>query len=142
MAERMIRALMVEPGRHPHGVWLPLSYEGLRNAIEGDVTNFCAVRVREVEPGIYVLYNDEGVPFDLPGNRHVGKMVFCGVFYVIAADEKGCVVSLSNDTLRRYQRLLWEPERIPYQELVQAYMDDALRQLDEIEFSDLTDIYY
>ena len=136
MTERMIRALMVEPGRHPHGVWLPLSYDGLANAVKYGDGDLDRARVRKIEPGVYVLYNDGGVLLDLPCNRHVGKMAICGVFYVIAADEQGYIMSLPDDTLRRYQRLLWEPEEIPYHELVQAHMDDFLRQLDEIEFSD------
>ena len=142
MAERMIRALMVEPGKPPHGVWMVLSHESLSNAVRNGDDDLGRARIRKVEPGVYVLYNDGGILLDLPGNRRVGKMAICGVFYVIATDEQGYIMSLPDDTLRRYQRLLWEPEEIPYHELVQAHMDDFLRQLDEIEFSDPTDIYY
>lgn len=136
MAERMIRALMVEPGKHPHGAWLALSHESLSNAVKNGADDSGDARIRKIEPGVYVLYNDGGILSDLPGNRHVGTMVICGVFYVIAADEQGYIMSLPDDTLRRYQRLLWDSEEIPYHELVQAHMDDFLRQLDEIEFSD------
>ena len=142
MSEYMIRALMVEPGRHPHGAWLPLSHEGLSNAVKSDSADLCMARVRKIEPGVCVLYNDGGILFDLPGNRHVGKMALCGVFYVIAADEQGNIVSLPDDVLQKYKSLLWEPEEMSYHELVQAHMDDILRQLDEIEFSNSTDIYY
>ena len=135
MAERMIRALMVEPGKHPHGVWLPLSHDGLANAVKYGDGDLDRARARKIEPGVYVLYNDGGVLLDLPCNRHVGKMALCGVFYVIATDERGDIMSLPDDTLRRYKSLLWNPEYIPYHKLVRSYMDDFLRQLDELEFS-------
>ena len=136
MAECMIRALMVELGEPPCGVWLPLSHESLSNAVKSGDDDLGRARIRRIEPGVCVLYNDGGVLLDLPCNRHVGTMALCGVFYVIAADEQGYIMSLPDDALLRYQRLLWNPEEIPYHELVRAYMDDFLRQLDEIEFSD------
>lgn len=142
MAERMIRVLMVEPGEPPHAVWIPLTHDSLSNAVKNGADDLGNARIRKVEPGVYVLYNDGGILSDLPGNRHVGTMVICGVFYVIAADEQGYIKSLPDSILRRYQKLLWDPEEIPYRELVQAHMSDFLRQLDEIEFSDSTDIYY
>ena len=135
MVEQRITALMIEPGEHPKVTSLLATNQGFRDTVSFGCDDPGVARVEKLEPGVYVLYCDEGFPLELEGNRHIGDTIFAGTIYIIAADKKGNPVSLSGDILQKYMVMLWEPEEISYHDLAQAYADKLSKDLDEIAFS-------
>lgn len=135
MVERKITALIIEPGKHPKVKSLLATNQGFQDAVSFGLDNPGIARVKKLEPGVYVLYCDEGFPLELEGNRHIGNMVFAGTIYVIATDKKGNPVSLPDDILQKYMVTLWEPEEISYHELTRSYTERFLKALDETVFS-------
>lgn len=133
--EHRITALMFEPRKHPKVTSLLATNQGFQDAVSYGCDDPGVARVKKLEPGVYVLYCDEGFPLELEGNRRIGDTIFAGVIYIIAADKKGKPVSLPGDVLQKYMGTLWEPEEISYHDLAQAYADSLSRSLDEIAFS-------
>lgn len=134
MKRHIIQTLMVEPGKNPVCAYLPLNRAALDQAVGVNASSSGVARVKEIDPGIYALYQDEGIPFELEGNRRVGNQIIAGVFYVIAADELGNVSTLSDRDLKKYQERFWKPEKYTFEEMIQEYMEASLRALDELEF--------
>lgn len=135
MTEHRITALMIEPGKHPKVTSLLATNQGFQDAVSCGLDDPGIAKVKKLEPGVYVLYCDEGFPLELEGNRHIGDTIFAGTIYIIATDKKGTPVSLPGDILQRYMVILWEPEAISYHDLVLAYFDAFIRSLDETVFS-------
>ena len=135
MAEHRITALMIEPGKHPKVTSLLATNKGFQDAVSFGYDDPGVARVKKLEPGVYVLYCDEGFPLELEGNRHIGDTIFAGTIYIIAADKEGNPVSMPGDILQKYMVTLWEPEEISYHDMAQAYADSLSRSLDEIAFS-------
>ena len=142
MKRHIIQTLLVEPGRNPVCAYLPLKRAAMEQAIGINASSVGVARVKEIDPGIYILYQDEGIPLELEGNRRVGSQIITGTFYVIAADGRGNIGSLSNYDLQKYQERFWEPETFTYEEMLQGCLETSLRALDELEFCQKINTYY
>ena len=134
MKRHIIQTLLVEPGKNPVCAYLPLNRAAMEQAVGVNKSSVGVARVKEIDPGVYVLYQDEGIPLELEGNRRVGSQIIAGVFYVIAADEHGNIGSLSDYDLQKYQERFWEPETFIFEEMLQNCLETSLRALDELEF--------
>ena len=133
MDKRMIRVLIVAPGKHPEPAYLtPSSVLDIIGSLCADIKNH--VRSKCLEEKLYVIYSKEGPLLDLQGNRRIDGQIITGLFFVVATDAIGNIVSLNDAELEHCKALLWEPEEFRYEEVLDAYFADKYEELDEFVF--------
>ena len=77
MEKKKIRTLMVAPDDLPREVWMPVSLQAFRAAVNIGAEEEGDVRARKVDDNIYVIYHRFECFAGLEGNRMVGNRIEC-----------------------------------------------------------------
>ncbi len=103
MNENKIRVVKIEPNKHPEYTFIPSSLEGLQEAVGGlvEIVHLC--------DNCHILCNEEGKIFGLEPNRFYGEDIIVGNMYIIKIDEDGDIISLSDEDVKKYMTLFYEP---------------------------------
>ena len=56
------------------------------------------------------MCNEEGKLIGLEGNRRLGNDILVGVFYIMSENDVGELQSLTEQKIKYYTELFWEPE--------------------------------
>lgn len=110
MVKKEIKALMVEPGKHPVVVMLNDDLDSLQKAVSIDADYQGLIEIIGIGSGDCILCNEEGKLIGLEGNRRLGSDIIAGVFYIVSEGEDGNLVSLSEEKIKYYTEKFWEPE--------------------------------
>lgn len=135
MATKIIKALLVEPGKHPKTTYIPLSKNVFNDIVSIDSELGSHTSTFKINDDVAAIYNGDGLLHDLPGNRRLGNKIIAGVFLIVAVDPFGHIRSMPNDILLKYKSMLWYPEQIPSSEIYRSHFDYLYQSLDEPEFS-------
>ena len=117
MKEKRIKALMVKPNERPCAVELCNDLNSLQKAVSIGADNQGLIEFVYLEDNISILCNEEGKLIGLEANRRLGKDILCGVFYVVAEDEEGNLISLTAEQERKYSNMFWDPDVIAVDEI-------------------------
>ena len=109
--KKQIKALMIEPNKHPSVVTLNTDLDSLQNAVSG------LIEFVYLEDNVSILCNEEGKLIGLEPNRRLGKDIICGVFYVVAEDDEGDLISLTKAQQEHYAKMFWTPDVIDKDEV-------------------------
>ena len=120
MNTKTITALMVEPNEHPKAVQLQTDLDSLQKAVSIGADYQGLIELLPLEKTALLICNEEGKLIGLPGNRHIGRDVIAGVFYVIGSDSRHNFISLTEQQLEHYKALFWEPEDLSAQDVEHA----------------------
>jgi hypothetical protein len=112
MKEKRIKALMIEPGKHPCVVELTNDLDSLQKAVSIGAPDQGLVEFVYIEDNVSILCNEEGKLIGLEPNRRLGEDILCGVFYVVAENNNGDLKSLTQEQQDRYSKMFWEPDVI------------------------------
>lgn len=110
MVKKEIKALMVEPGKHPVVVMLKRDLDSLQKAVSIGADYQGLIEIIGIGSGDCILCNEEGKLIGLEGNRRLGSDIIAGVFYIMSEGEDGDLVSLSDEKIKYYTKKFWEPE--------------------------------
>ena len=110
MNKKEIKALMVEPGKHPKVTTLGTELDNLQKAVSIGADYQGLIEIISIGNGDCLLCNEEGKLIGLEGNRRVGNDIIVGVFYITESDDEGNLVSLSEERIKYYTERFWEPE--------------------------------
>ena len=110
MVKKKIKALMVEPGKHPVVTELSDDLDSLQKAISIGADYQGLIEIIGIGNGDCILCNEEGKLIGLEGNRRVGSDIIAGVFYIMSEGEDGELVSLTEEKIQHYKQRFWEPE--------------------------------
>ena len=110
MNAKEIKVLMVEPGKHPRVVMLKDNLDDLQQAVSIGADYQGLIEIISIGNGDCILCNEEGKLIGLEGNRRLGRDILVGVFYILSEDEDGNLVSLTEEKIKHYTELFWEPE--------------------------------
>lgn len=104
MNENKIRVVKIEPNKHPEDTFIPSSLEGLQEAVGGfiEIVPLC-------NNDCHILCNEEGKIIGLEPNRFFGEDVIVGNMCIIKIDEEGDIISLSDEDVKKYMTLFYEP---------------------------------
>ena len=133
MEKKKIKALMVAPHDLPRAVWMPLSLEAFRIAVNMGAEEEGDVKARKVDDNIYALYHRFGCFAGLEGNRNVRGRIISGVFYIIGADDKSYPRSLTKRELEKYMSMFWEPAEFENIDIVRSQIESFFEEYDEYE---------
>ena len=117
MKEKQIRALMVEPMESPKLVTLQNDLDSLQKAVSIGAPDQGLIELVYLEDNVSILCNEEGKLIGLAPNRRLGDDILCGVFYVVAEDEDGELVSLTSEQVEKYSEFFGTFESIPEEEV-------------------------
>ena len=110
MAKKEIKALMIEPGKHPVVTVLNGDLDSLQKAVSIGADYQGLIEIIGIGNGDCILCNEEGKLIGLEGNRRVGSDIIACVFYIMSEGEDGNLVSLTEEKIQHYTQRLWEPE--------------------------------
>ena len=117
MKEEKIKALMIEPRKRPCVVELGNDLDSLQKAVSLGADYQGLIEFVYLEDNVSILLNEEGKLIGLPPNRHFYDDILCGVFYVVAEDDEGNLISLSPAQQDRYLRKFAVPDVIKVSEV-------------------------
>lgn len=117
MKEKQIRSLMVEPMESPKLVTLQNDLDSLQKAVSIGAPDQGLIEFVYLEDSISVMVNEEGKLIGLAPNRRLGDDILCGVFYVVAEDEEGELVSLTPEQVEKYSEFFGTFESISAEEV-------------------------
>ena len=112
MKEKRIKALMIEPGKHPCVVELKNDLDSLQKAVSIGAPDQGLIEFVYIEDNVSILCNEEGKLIGLEPNRRLGEDILCGVFYVVAENNNGDLKSLTQEQQERYSKLFYDPDVI------------------------------
>ncbi|MCI9354337.1 MAG: DUF3846 domain-containing protein [Firmicutes bacterium] len=111
MKENEIRVLKVEPHEHPKECILENTLEALQEAVDGYID------IIGLEDDICILLNDEGKLIGLEGNRSLGDDILVGNFYICGSDAEGNLTSLTDEEIKFYTEMFYEPQEFTQEEV-------------------------
>ena len=117
MKEEKIKALMIEPRKRPCVVELGNDLDSLQKAVSIGADYQGLIEFVYLEDNVSVLLNEEGKLIGLEPNRRLGNDILVGVFYVVAEDEEGNLVSLTSAQQNKYAKQFWNPDVIAIEEI-------------------------
>ena len=117
MKEKKIKALMIEPRKRPCVVELGNDLDSLQKAVSIGADYQGLIEFVYLEDNVSVLLNEEGKLIGLEPNRRLGNDILVGVFYVVAEDEEGNLVSLTSAQQNKYAKQFWNPDVIAIEEI-------------------------
>ena len=115
--KKQIKALKVEPYKHPYVVELNNDLDSLQKAVSIGAPEQGLIEFVYLEDNVSILCNEEGKLVGLLPNRRLGKDIICGVFYVVAEDDEGDLISLTKAQQEHYCKMFWTPDVIGKDEI-------------------------
>lgn len=112
MKEKKIKALMIKPNERPCAVELSNDLDSLQTAVSIGASEQGLIEFVYLEDNVSILCNEEGKLIGLEANRRLGKDILCGVFYVVAENDEGELISLTQSQQDRYSKMFWDPDLI------------------------------
>ena len=112
MKEKRIKALMVEPGKHPCVVELENDLDSLQTAVSIGAPEQGLIEFVYIEDNVSILCNEEGKLIGLEPNRRLGEDILCGIFYVVAENNNGDLKSLTQEQQELYSKMFWDSDVI------------------------------
>ena len=112
MKEKQVKALMVEPYKHPCVVELECDLDSLQKAVSIGAPEQGLIEFVYLEDNVSLMLNEEGKLIGLTPNRWLGEDILCGVFYVVAENDDGELMSLTQEQQERYSKMFYDPDVI------------------------------
>ena len=104
MNAKEITVLMVEPGQHPKVTTIRDDLDSLQKAVSIGADYQGLIEFVYLEDNVSLLLNEEGKLIGLEPNRRLGDDILCGVFYVVAENDEGELISLTEAQLEHYSK--------------------------------------
>lgn len=112
MKAKTIKALRVDPGKEPYVVELKTDLDSLQKAVSIGAEYQGLIEFVWLEDNVSLLLNEEGKLIGLEPNRRFYDDILCGVFYVVAENDDGELISLTSEQQEHYSKLFYTPDVI------------------------------
>lgn len=112
MKAKTVKALMVEPNKHPCVVDLKTDLDSLQKAVSIGADYQGLIEFVWLEDNVSLLLNEEGKINGLMPNRRFYDDILCGVFYVVGENDDGELISLTPEQQEHYTKLFYTPDVI------------------------------
>ena len=107
-----ISVLIIEPMKEPYAQEIDSGLASLQKAVGGDIE-----AVYPYDDPVALVCNEEGKLMNLQANRHVGRDVIAGTFFIAGDDGSEDLVSLTDEQVNEYKERFHELEEIEQQEV-------------------------
>lgn len=109
--ENRIKVMVFEPLREPHIEHIKNTKEVYQNVVEGEY------KVQPLDRQTVLIHNVKDKELELVPNRHVGKDIICGTFFIARDTGEDMYASLSDDQMKYYYQMYKESEVISQQDV-------------------------
>ena len=127
----MIKVLIVTPHEEPEEAMIDSSFGALRRIVSIGCDELVNVKSKRIGNGVYAVYADDGILYELEPNRNLGDEVICGTFIVLAVNSEGYAMSLTDYQANKYTRLLGTDD-ISYSDALHSWAKKYERELEEM----------
>ena len=110
MKEKEITVVKVEPMKEPVIACLKNDLDSLQKAVSIGAPDQGLIEFVWLEDNVSILCNEEGKLIGLDPCRRLGDDILCGVFYVVAEDDDGNLISLTPEQQDRYLERFRTPD--------------------------------
>ena len=104
--ESRIKVMVFEPLREPHIEHIKNTKEVYQSVVEGDY------KVQPLDKQTVLIHNIKDKELELVPNRHVGKDIICGTFFIAKDTGEDMYASLTDDQMKYYYHMYKESEVI------------------------------
>ena len=112
MKEKEITTVKVEPMKEPVIACLKNGLDSLQKAVSIGAPEQGLIEFVWLEDNVSILCNEEGKLIGLEPNRRLGDDILCGVFYIVAENDEGELISLTDLQQERYSKMFRNPDLI------------------------------
>ncbi len=123
MKKAKIRALVIEPMEHPKICSLEPTKKAFRMGVKADKIKHGGVEAKKLEKQIYAIFNKDRFLADLQANRRIGDDIIVGTMFIVATDEKGFPVSLTDEQMAKYALRFWNVEEFDEMDVAEANLN-------------------
>lgn len=109
--ENRIKVMVFEPLREAHIEHIKNTKEVYQNVVEGEY------KVQALDKQTVLIHNVKDKELELVPNRHVGKDIICGTFFIARDTGEDMYASLSDDQMKYYYQMYKESEVISQQDV-------------------------
>ena len=117
MKETTVKAVKVEPGKIPCVIDLGTDLDSLQKAVSIGADYQGLIEFVYLGDNVSLMLNEEGKLIGLAPNRRLGDDILCGVFYVVAENEDGELISLTLSQQKHYAKMFESIEYIDRAEI-------------------------
>lgn len=103
--------MVFEPLREPHIEHIKNTKEVYQNVVEGEY------KAQPLDKQTVLIHNVKDKELELVPNRHVGKDIICGTFFIARDTGEDMYASLSDDQMKYYYQMYKESEVISQQDV-------------------------
>ena len=104
--ESRIKVMVFEPLREPHIEHIKNTKEVYQSVVEGEY------KVQPLDKQTVLIHNVKDKELELVPNRHVGKDIICGTFFIAKDTGEDMYASLTDDQMKYYYHMYKESEVI------------------------------
>lgn len=109
--ESRIKVMVFEPLREPHIEHIKNTKEVYQNVVEGEY------KAQPLDKQTVLIHNVKDKELELVPNRHVGRDIICGTFFIAKDTGEDMYASLSDDQMKYYYHMYKEAEVISQQDV-------------------------
>lgn len=109
--ESRIKVMVFEPLREPHIEHIKNTKEVYQNVVEGEY------KAQPLDKQTVLIHNVKDKELELVPNRHVGRDIICGTFFIARDTGEDMYASLSDDQMKYYYQMYKESEVISQQDV-------------------------
>lgn len=132
---REIKCLSVSPKCTPWVTTLETSVDAFNKAVSIGSNEELRAVTKRIGKRTYAVYAYESVFEDLEPNRKVGDAIICGVFYIVAVNDAGKPISMTDKQMMKYMMKFYEPENYDYSDVLDDWSNRMIRELDKLRSS-------
>ena len=133
MKDLLIRTLLIEPLKRPKEAYVSNCPHLFNILLSQDNYYICDTEIIKLEDTIAIIKNEESELLNLKGNRRIKGTIIAGTFFVVGIDEKGNIVSLSDEKLRKYYNRFWEIEKYTDKEVSKSFWDSFEKTIADMD---------
>ena len=146
--ENRIKVMVFEPLREPHIEHIKNTKEVYQNVVEGEY------KVQALDKQTVLIHNVKDKELELVPNRHVGKDIICGTFFIARDAGEDMYASLSDDQMKYYYQMYKDAEVITQNDVKEnllysgegigkdeIFVNNINLRLGEVDFKKVTESY-
>ncbi len=129
MKKKKIRALEIKPMEHTTVCYIEPTIKAFRKAVGADLIEYGKVEAKRLSKHIYAIFNKDRFLADLEPNRHIGDDIICGTIYVVAVDETGFLIPLTDKQIIKYALRFYDTEEFNEIDVAEANINTLMSRL-------------
>ena len=130
MSKEKIRALLVAPCESPRIVYIEPTMKAFRKLVDADAIEHGGIETKKLEKNVYAIFNkDRFLVETLKPNRYIGSDIIVGNIYVVATDDLGIPVSMTDFQISKYALRFLYPEEFDDIDVAEANINTMFSRL-------------